>query len=225
MTVFMGMASAWPSICSSANEACDSSSDTSPRFCPNSPSFLNPRVVFLDALTVPGLLTTVSSVWVEWCFFHAWKSCGMTTGKVLQMIAQTCSATVRIRKTVTPSGALHGLAHLLKARSKPSGVLQLGSVLSSVSTSRSTIRASSSRQALRAVTPMLAKLYNGSVFTLGDAYSNPTENIPARPSFFELDMCSLRMAVMGSSKIPRSEMRPKMRGIATCCTVVALHWP
>ena len=148
ITVCIGIASAWPSICS-ADEPCDSS-EMSPRSCPNSPSFWNPRVVVLEGFVVLALLAMVSSEWVERCFFHVWKICGMTTGRVLHMIAQTISATVRMRKTTTPSAQMHELAHShLGKKREPSKSLQLGSVLSSVSTSRSTIRASSSRQALR----------------------------------------------------------------------------
>ena len=56
-------------------------------------------------------------------------------------------------------------------------------------------------------------------------YNAPTENMPARPNFFFFDICSLRMAVRGKNSNATSEISPKTSGSATCCTVVALHWP
>ena len=105
--------------------------------------------------------------------------------------------------------------------------LQLGSLLSSVSTSRSMIRASSRKQALRRMAaksaleavPLEHNVGNGT------AYNVPTEKIHARPSFLDREIWSFDIAVIGKSKIPTSEMRPKIGGSATCCTVVALHWP
>lgn len=53
----------------------------------------------------------------------------------------------------------------------------------------------------------------------------PIEKTQLRPNFLRSDMCSRKIVNTGSSKIPTSEIRPKMSGRDTLVTFVALHWP